>query len=327
MALSSAFIRGHVAHWEERLAAGYHNYRAQWPSRLFHHAPLENIAQILQSGTLLSRNDSDGVRLVDVADATVLANRTRAHQFCRLYFRPRTPTQFHIEGIRKPAEYYNGTTHSPTLGMLVFDAERVLTIDGVRFSDGNMQSNSTSDGDTEAFFRTIDFQKVYHEGGINGDFSIIHTRCAEILAPSPLTIDGVLQAIICRSHAERAFLIDLLGREGEPWHQRIRVSDDLRVFEKRYTFVERVSLDQGGLLFSMSPRPDGADVVVEAAVQAEDGSFPVRFGPAPLKPFPPHAQQLWRLFGQLQPGMYRVSISLEGCLAFSGTLIQDDLPF
>lgn len=327
MALSAEFIKQHVAHWEQQLAAGYHNYRAQWPSRIFHHAPLENIAQILRSGNLLSRSDSDGVRPVDVADATVLANRTRAHQFCRFYFRPRTPTQFHIEGIRKPAEYYNGVTHSPTLGMLVFDSARVLSTAGVRFSDGNMQANNTADGETEEFFSSIDFTKVYHEGGINGDFSIIAARCAEILAPSPLPVDDILQAIICRSHAERAFLIDLMGGEGEEWHPRIRVSDDLRVFEKRYTFIERVSLDQGGLLFAMSPRPDGADVLVEAVVESGDGNIAVRFGPGPLKPFPPHAQQLWRIFGQLQPGYYRVQIKLENCLAFSGTLIQDDLPF
>lgn len=327
MALSAQFIAEHIASSEARLTAGYYNYRAQWPSRLFHHAPLENIARILRSGTLLSRNDSNDVRAVDVADATVLANRSRAHAFCRFYFRPRTPTQFHIEGIRKPTEYYNGETHSPTLGMLIFDATGVLLSQDVRFSDGNMQSNGTRDGDDEEFFQGIDFQKVYHEGGIAGDFSIITARCAEVLAASPLHIEDKLQAIICRSHAERAFLIDLLEGEAEGWHPRIRVSDDLRVFEKKYTFVERVSLDQAGLLFAMSPRPDGADVTVQVRVEAADGRVPVAFGPAPLKPFPPHAQQLWRIQGRLDPGYYRAQIWLENCLAFSGTLVQDDLPF
>ncbi|WP_366788491.1 DarT ssDNA thymidine ADP-ribosyltransferase family protein [uncultured Brevundimonas sp.] len=327
MALTPQFTAGHVAEWEERLSAGYYNYRAQWPSRLFHHAPLENIAQILRSGFLLSRNDSNNIRAVDVADATVLANRTRAHAFCRFYFRPRTPTQFHIEGIRKTAEYYNGVTHSPTLGMLIFDAASLLQSPNVRFSDGNMQSNGTLDGDGEAFFQTINFSKVYHEGAIGGDSSIITARCAEVLAPSPLEIADKLRAIICRSHAERAFLIDLMGGEGDQWHPRIRVSDDLRVFEKKYTFIERVSLDQGGLLFSMSPRPDGADVVVRVQVEAADGTIPVAFGPGPLKPFPPYAQQLWRIQGRLEPGYYRAKVWLENCLAFSGTLVQDDLPF
>lgn len=327
MALTANRIAEHVTSWERELAVGYRNYRAQWPSRLFHHAPLENIAEILASAHLLSRNDSDAVRPVDVADQTVLANRTRAHAFCRFYFRPRTPTQFHIEGIRKPGEYYNGVTHSPTLGMLIFDSTSVLRADGVRFSNGNMQSFGTTDGDDEEFFNQIDFSKVYHEGGINGDYTIINVRCAEVLAPSPMDISGTLQAVICRSHAERAFLIDMMRGRADHWHPRIRVSDDLRVFEKRYTFIERVSLDQGGLLFSMSPRPDGADVVVRVRVEAENGTAPITFGPSPLKPLPPHAKQLWRIRGDLAPGYYRAQIWLEDCLAFSGALIQDDLPF
>jgi hypothetical protein len=62
---------------------------------------------------------------LDIAGAVVIQNRDRAHQFARLYFRPRTPTQFHIEGIRKSGDYYMGYTHAPTLVMLIFDSFNV----------------------------------------------------------------------------------------------------------------------------------------------------------------------------------------------------------
>jgi hypothetical protein len=138
MGLSPGFISAHIAEWEKRLSIPFQEYRAKWPSRLFHHAALENAALILRSGRLLSRLDSEGVRAVDIAPTGLIDHRTRAHQFARLYFRPRTPTQYHIEGIRKPSEYYQGK-HAPILAMFVFDASHVLALPGVRFSDGNMQ--------------------------------------------------------------------------------------------------------------------------------------------------------------------------------------------
>ena len=90
----------HIEEWEAKLSAeGCYPYRARWPSRLFHHSPIENIAVILTRGNLLSRSDSGAHRKLDIAGASVIQHRDRAHQFGRLYFRPRTPTQYCIEGI------------------------------------------------------------------------------------------------------------------------------------------------------------------------------------------------------------------------------------
>lgn len=100
MGLSANFIQAHVAKWEASLAATYRSYRTKWPSRLFHHAPVQNAAAILRRGELLSRIDSEGIRPFDIAGQNVIALRDRAHSFARLYFRPRTPTQYYIEGIK-----------------------------------------------------------------------------------------------------------------------------------------------------------------------------------------------------------------------------------
>jgi len=208
MGLSAGFINAHIAAWEARLNTPFQTYRAQWPSRLFHHAPVENAALILKHGRLLSRIQSEGRRAVDVAPPDLIGSRTRPHEFARLYFRPRTPTQFLIEGIRKPSEYYQGK-HAPVLVMFVFDARKVLALDEVRFSDANMQSQWTTDGNTEAFFSGIDWQSVFHNSPTQ-ERGIRRRRCAEVLAPSPLPLRDNLQWVICRSQAERAMLLSAL---------------------------------------------------------------------------------------------------------------------
>jgi len=154
MALSESLVAEHIACWEARLANPLYGHRGKWPARLFHHALIENAVSILKSGCLLSRSGSNNIRVLDIADQEIVSGRDRAHDFARFYFRPRTPTQFHVEGIRKAGDFYRGDnrTHAPVLVMFVFDAKAVLTRYGTRFSNSNMQLLSTTDGDTEGFF-------------------------------------------------------------------------------------------------------------------------------------------------------------------------------
>jgi hypothetical protein len=70
--------------------------------------------------------------------------------------------------------------------MLVFDAAKVLRVPGVRFSDGNMQSWSTIDADTEEFFARINWENVFHNSATN-DGRVRNWRCAEVLRVRPAT--------------------------------------------------------------------------------------------------------------------------------------------
>lgn len=326
MVLTPALLQAHIAEWEGRLAGPFMSHRGRWPSRLFHHAPIENAALILREATLLSRIDSDGRRVRDVAASGVIHSRDRAHQFARLYFRPRTPTQFHIEGIRKPHEIYQGG-HVPVLVMLVFDARKVLMVPGVRFSNANMQSPYAQDGDDDQFFTGIDWASVYHEGPFSpGETHIIPRRCAEVLAPSPFRIDDSLQWIYCRSQAERTMLLGLLGPSAARWRDLIRVSDDIRVFEKRYTYVEEVSLQSTGLLFRLAPRTDGSQVSVGIQVRNSHGVHSVAYRNDNFSPVPLNNPR-WLLKCTLPPDLYRIRIELEGCTAFDASVLHEDIPF
>jgi hypothetical protein len=147
------------------LTKPWYAYRANWPSRLFHHAPIENAVLLLKDGNLRSRKDDKNARASDVAAAAVLASREDAHDFARLYFRPLTPTQWHIEGIRKSTECsYGEASHAPILIMFVFSARSVLQSPGVKFSDRNMQISGVQPSDTEIYFSNIPFDKVFHVG-------------------------------------------------------------------------------------------------------------------------------------------------------------------
>jgi hypothetical protein len=331
MALTEAVIDAHIARWEQTLANSAYPYRSKWPARLFHHAPLENIAAILNSGSLLSRDDSNATRPLDVAEPSIINNRTAAHAFGRLYFRPRTPTQFCIEGIRKPTEYYKGTKHCPTIGVLVFDTKTILMMDGVKFTPANMQSHGTRSDSSEEFFQTIDFASVYHEGPFAAaeKAAIIARRCAEVLVPSPLPLNaGALRWVYCRSNAERMYLLDMLNYEEKFWAARVRVSDDLRVFEKRHTFVQSVDISDEGIIFSLAPRIDAADVKIAMSVRnATTNISVVTLAPQMIKPIPPNENKNWIIKHPMTEGRYRVEIWLEDCRAFSAELLHESIPF
>jgi hypothetical protein len=329
MGITRTRAQRHIEEWERKLTGPAYAHRRRWPGRLFHHTPIENAASILNDGVLLSRNDSHEKRKLDIAGAVVIQNRDRAHQFARLYFRPRTPTQFHIEGIRKVGDYYMGDTHAPTLVMLIFDSFEILTREGVRFSDGNMQSYGANDGEDDEFFDTIEFAKVFHEGGIGNDRSIIHCRCAEVLAPSPFAIDSILTSIYCRSEAERITLLnDLSVRARQKWRRLIAVSDDLRVFSKSFTFVEEVSLQKDGVVYRLHPPERSAtwQVRVEVWLHAKEDTK-IHDQTHTLPAVPGNGKTSWRAPINLKDGLYKVRIWVEGCRAFEAQLILGDYPF
>lgn len=315
MALSQAFVAAHIQHWQAQLNQSWYNYRRYWPDCLFHHAPLENAAAILASGMLRSRNDPGNLRPRDVAAREVNAARTHAHDRVRLYFRPKTPTQYHIEGIRKPGECLFGEeTHAPVLVMFILDAERILTMPNAQFCDRNMQRADAVPSDTEAYFAAIPFDKVYHEGPTGGDETITYHRCAEVLPESPLDLEYCLKAVFFRSEPERDTLLNLLGHHRARWASRCYVSDALKVSEKRYSFVQEIGMTREGVTFLLNPRVDRRGVKISIQVWDSADQFVVRFDHADLQAAPSQGQ--WIYNHAFADGLYRVRVEIEDHLAY-----------
>ncbi len=323
MGLSPGVVQTHINYWQRRLSVGNRPYRRRWPSRLFRHEPLENAVRILRAGVLLSRRDAADEIERDIAPAEIIARRGAAHDAVRLYFRPRTPTQYHIEGIRKPPEYFQGR-HAPVLIIMVFRAEDILTQRGVTFSDGNMQSYGARTFRTDDEFQAMPFELIYHDGPFPREqgAEIVHSRCAEVLVPSPLELPDHLQAVLCRSPAERATLLHLLGDAANQWNGRIRVYGEPGLFESQYAYMDTVDGGPDGIDFTLHPRRDGLAVRTEMWTWDSDGNQVMHFDPTELD-----ASEPWTSQTTFEPGTYVARFELEGCLAYEASFIIDELPF
>lgn len=320
MPLTEENVDSHIARWEEYYRNRPYPHRVKWPSRLFHHAPLENAVEIIQQGVIRARNDPANGMPRDVAGQAVIGLRNYAHGFVRFYFRPRTPTQFYVEGVRKVEDCEDFGVHAPVLVMFVFSAKPILTKENTRFSDENMQRGSAQVGDDYEFLQSIPFEKVYHEGGLCGDRSIIGHRCAEVLATSPLELAGNLQWVYCRSEAERQTLLHKLGPVSDEWRDRIRVSDDIKVFHRLLSYVEFVQLASDRIIFELHPRNDGRTVAIKIEVYDPIGDRLVYFENNAFSPYPPNGKR-WFYQANFSPNIpYDVLIDLEGHKAFEARL-------
>jgi hypothetical protein len=297
MALSAAFVDSHIADWQQRLTSPFYPHRKHWPANLFHHAPIENAVAILQDGHLRSRNDAGNQHPKDVAAPGVIDARDHAHSRVRLYFRPKTPTQWHIEGIRKAGECnYGDPTHAAVLVMFALDAKVILTRPDIMFSNQNMQLANTESGSDEAYFSQIPFLKVFSEGSTGGDRSYTDARCAEVLPNSPLNLRTCLRAIYFRSEPERDTLLYMLGANRNEWEDFCHVSDALKVFQKDYTFVQEIRLTNDGVVFRLNPRRDLKNISLKIDVWDTNGRNIVNFfnsDHAP-RPNPPASNWIWR---------------------------------
>jgi hypothetical protein len=239
-----------MKNWRRTLEAHVTNWIGavpdEWvPRYIYHFTDVQNAAMVLRSGELLSRVEATarGVMRNDNAAASVLENTPAAHkQFARLYFRPRTPTQFRTEGILLPNERYYGA-HCPVPVFLAFDLIETVLQDGVSFSDGNMASTRVVFGDTEQFFRSLPFHLIYHDGpfGAAQRDDIVFHRHAEVLVPRSLAISATLKWILCRSHAERETLLHLLRDLRSRWEPLVKIGDQKLFYGDRF-YVDRVDV-------------------------------------------------------------------------------------
>jgi len=241
-------LQQHVDHWSARLK--------EVPSFVYHFAHLENAAGILNQGEILSRSECIrlGLNPYDSASPSVIAKTPQSKQrFVRLYFRPRTPTQWHCEGIRPVAGIAGHNAHCPIPVFFLYDFVDLLSRDTTQFSDGNMASPGVRYGDSVEFFDSIPFENVYHTGYVSAapdPSSVVFNRCAEVLVPDRLSTDA-LRAIVCRSHAERRTLLHKLAPETRSrWSPRMKVAGG-GFFDRDWAFVEQVTGSPGKITFKL----------------------------------------------------------------------------
>lgn len=308
MGISSGCHKAHVDEW----CAKFSNYKQKWPSHLFRHEPLENAIAVLKAGVLTSRQDAveNNTLQNDIAPDNIIQNRDDAYSKVRLYFRPRTPTQYHIEGIRKPADFYMGK-HAGFLVMLVFNSETVLTMESTQFSCGNMQSPYSNVYDGDDGFSNLDFTGTYHDEAYPNDDQK-RQRCAEVLAKSPLHIADTLSAIVVRTDADVNTMKYLLNREGlSHFVPLVKKSEGTGVFFQRFTAIQYVDTAPGRISYKLKGTESAGDIQVALTVYDDANNMHYKLYSGELRPyqayFTPH---------NLPAGDYRLVFSLEGCFGY-----------
>lgn len=91
----------HSKEWSSKLAP--FPVRANWPVHLFHTCQLEVAVEIVKSGEIKCRSNV-GNLICDVANQGAVWNNPDAHNYVRLYFRPRNSFHLKTEGVKAAGE-------------------------------------------------------------------------------------------------------------------------------------------------------------------------------------------------------------------------------
>ena len=303
--------------------------RQWWPQVLFHCTDALNVANILRQGEILSRAQAaaTGELQRDIASPQVIAGTDPQWQdYVRLYFRPKTPTQYRNEGFR-PRDQLELGSHCPVPVYLIFDALSVLSRADSLFTDGNLGAVGAMPNGEVEFLKQIPFRIVYHDSafGPADRGQIVYHRNAEVLVPKQMGLDS-LRHIACRSGAEYETLLHLLPpRTRSRWADKIGARSNLHLFYRQWNFVEQAEMSEEMLIFrfnrnSKTPGPFDARVALEEAKtrrkyqwRSEDYRC---------------AKDLTLSLTSMQnPSDYTVRFFLDGQLAYANRYQTDDLPF
>ena len=296
-----------------------------WPDFLYHFTDIKNAIKILSGDRCLySRNHlaSDGQIQTDSACAEIIEKTDPEYKnYVRLYFRPRTPTLFCVEGIRTPEELTYGA-HCPVPVYFIFNAFPILSQESTKFSNGNLSVGDVKVSDSVDFYLNLPFDKIYHDRRLPDDNeeekkSIIFHRHAEVMIPQSMDLDH-LRFIYFRSKAEFQTLSYWLKLNGshELWHSKIGIDEKSNLFFSRWLFVQDVSMNASQIVIKLNPPENPNMITMKCNITNPelnlDCRWDVNLGPATNynAPFAFNLQAIGN------PLKYEFTIWLDGNLAF-----------
>ena len=238
--------------------------RRWWPKFLFHFTDIRNVAQILRDNILYSRAQVEKQRKLAVSSGSpkVLAGTDeKVKNLVRLYFRPKTPTQYHAEGVHSQQSLNKSDfpfAHCPVPVFLLFDAAAILSREDCLFSDRGLGGRGYHIGSTARELSELPWKQIYHNKSLDRNNpgiarDIVSRRNAEVVIPDHLTL-GSLKFIYCRSEAEKETLLHLLSPELRiRYRSRILASTRSDLFFRKRTFIESVMLSSNHIRLRFSP--------------------------------------------------------------------------
>lgn len=254
-----------------------------WPTFFYHFTDVRNAVGILRTGCLYSREKAEQKNLManDNASSMVIKMTSGGvDQFARLYFRPKTPTQYHNEGY-KPVEVRDSNINAccPVPIFLLFDANEMLQSNDVFFSSKTLAGSSKKEllqGIEN--YKSLPFDKIFHNGWYDSilDGDIKQYRMAEVVIKGGLLIENYLKRIICRTIAEKNTLLYMLSKEDTKLYQKykniIRYNPELDMFYNNGIFVKEIVASNDELKIILnSPELrkknlDSADIIIDIKI-------------------------------------------------------------
>lgn len=307
--------------------------RRWWPQFLFHYTDIRNAVQVLQDGSLYSRKylEDHEHSIVSSGSPDVLsATDMRVKDCVRLYFRPQTPTQYHVEGIRSKAMLAASKfpdAHCPVPVFFLFDAFDVLARADSCFSEGNLGSPRAKVLTIAVEFENLPWKHIYHTGSMTASQSaerdIIFHRHAEVIVPQRLDL-AALRFIYCRSEAERETLLYLLPPHLASRYQgRIVATTRSTLFYRQHTFVEKARLFSHSLDFSFSPETKSPGPFVLQIALEIMGQQQI----SKVEGFVIGRPYVYRLKFEAPVSRYSVHLTLDEHLAYANEYETLDIPF
>lgn len=312
---------GRIREWIEQLSRDFKSTeRSWWPQFVYHYTDLNNAISILEAGTLFSRALAEDMGLLKVngGSSAVLAGTTSdIKNYVRFYFRPKTPTQYHTEGIHSVQTLSSSRfddAHCSVPVFFLFDSAAILARSDCHFSDGNMGSPRSRMLTTAEELEQLRWDQIYHNSrlpsGTQGK-EIVFRRSAEVLVPERVQLDA-LRWVYCRTEAERQTLLYMLSNSTRSQYlKRIVSTGRYQLFYRERTFVERVTWTGDRLVVWFNPDTH-VPGPFELVVRTDYGS-----GPAigRVKDF--MVQHPFRWPVEVRPAGHTFSLHLDGHLAYA----------
>lgn len=260
-----------------------------WPKYFYHFTNITNALGIINTGWIYGRKDAVENELMETDNASpsvISISQNKIKEYGRLYFRPRTPTQYHNEGY-KPEHIRDADVNAncPVPIFFFLDSNTILNMENVQFSDtscAGIHDLNLLSGIEE--FEHLTFNKIYHDTFFSQEErdDIVKHRHAEIVRLNGFPIKDALKGIVCRSVAEKQTLLYMLKtqypKEYQTYRPIIRYSPELNLFFNNGIFIKTVEYNSEKITIEFNEpdkrygrtKSEGNDIRFTAAVHYID---------------------------------------------------------
>ncbi|ASG78792.1 hypothetical protein CEW82_02555 [Lactiplantibacillus pentosus] len=231
--------------------------RKYWPHFAYHFTDIDNAIDILNRGMLVSRERAekyDAMKNDNASDSVINHTSIDVKRMVRLYFRPRTPTQYYNEGFQTALKRDNSKfqANCPVPTFFLFDLSGVLELPKTQFSDKSLATHDALLMKTPEEFNQLPFDEIYHDSGMVGLDSkqkneITQHKHAEIVVPDSLDL-RLLKLIYVRSMAEKTTLLDKLHMNRNFIYDPLVQLGDESTFYMDRNFIYSVDVNETSLI-------------------------------------------------------------------------------